>query len=133
MYFQQILLIQSRHFLEFSNSQIKSTSVLSIAKMVPSSKILNRSSKFELLVKSFRICNDKLNQSYPFFVENDCCTRQCCGTNRSFNMKIADNRNQEILRLNRPFRCTSCCCPCCLQELEVSSPPETPIGYVIQK
>ena len=29
------------------------------------------------------------------------------------------------------FRCGACCFPCCLQELEVTSPPGTVVGYVV--
>uniref|UniRef100_A0A3Q3DEV0 Phospholipid scramblase n=1 Tax=Hippocampus comes TaxID=109280 RepID=A0A3Q3DEV0_HIPCM len=50
--------------------------------------------------------------------ENDVFTMQACG--------------QEILTLARPLRCTMCCFPCCLQELEVRSPPGNPIGFVEQ-
>ena len=67
------------------------------------------------------------------FIDNDCCNRQCCGPARSFDIKILDNNNQEVIHLNRPLRCSECCFPCCLQELEVTSPPGTPVGYVIQK
>ena len=66
-------------------------------------------------------------------LDTDCCNRQCCGPARSFDIKILDNNNQEVIHLNRPLRCQECCFPCCLQELEVSSPPGTPIGYVIQQ
>uniref|UniRef100_A0A3B1J7C8 Phospholipid scramblase n=1 Tax=Astyanax mexicanus TaxID=7994 RepID=A0A3B1J7C8_ASTMX len=65
--------------------------------------------------------------------ENDCCTRQCCGPMRSFVLHVQDNMGQEVMTLTRPLRCASCCCPCCLQELEVQAPPGNPIGYVIQK
>ncbi|KAJ1080074.1 hypothetical protein NDU88_000295 [Pleurodeles waltl] len=64
--------------------------------------------------------------------ENDCCTRNCCGSLRRFNMKITDNSGIEIIHLIRPFKCASCCCPCCLQELEVQSPPGTTIGHIVQ-
>lgn len=49
--------------------------------------------------------------------ENDCCTLNCCGTSRPFTMKILDNVGQEVIELRRPLRCSSCCCPCCLQEV----------------
>lgn len=49
--------------------------------------------------------------------KNDCCTRNCCGSLRSFDMKIKDNSDREVIRLIRPFRCVSCWCPCCLQEV----------------
>uniref|UniRef100_A0A8C9SGT9 Phospholipid scramblase n=1 Tax=Scleropages formosus TaxID=113540 RepID=A0A8C9SGT9_SCLFO len=63
---------------------------------------------------------------------NDCCTRNCCGALRSFNIKLMDNMDCEVIQLVRPFRCNSCWCPCCLQELEVQAPPGTVIGYVVQ-
>ncbi|XP_053246176.1 phospholipid scramblase 2-like [Podarcis raffonei] len=64
--------------------------------------------------------------------ENDCCTLNCCGPSRPFTMKILDNVGQEVIELRRPLRCSSCCCPCCLQELEVHAPPGTPVGYIKQ-
>lgn len=76
-----------------------------------------------------------LSKIYPFrlLIDTDCCTRQCCGPARPFDLKIFDNSNQEVIHLQRPLRCSECCCPCCLQELEVTSPPGTVIGYIIQK
>lgn len=46
---------------------------------------------------------------------SDCCTRQFCGPNRAFDMKIVDNNDHEVIHLNRPLACSSCCFPCCLQ------------------
>ena len=66
-------------------------------------------------------------------IDTDCCTRQCCGPARPFDMKILDNSQREVIHLNRPLRCTGCCCPCFLQEVEVTAPPGTPIGYIVQK
>lgn len=70
-----------------------------------------------------------------FFAEEttECCTLICCGVNRPFDMKIRDMADRTIIHLHRPLRCTSCCFPCCLQILEVSSPPGTPIGTVEQE
>jgi len=77
---------------------------------------------------------NSLGQNIYFAVEDtDCCTRQCCGPARPFDMKIMDNHQQEVIHLNRPFRCTGCCFPCYLQEVEVTSPPGTVVGYVEQK
>ncbi|XP_078522633.1 phospholipid scramblase 1-like [Lissotriton helveticus] len=64
--------------------------------------------------------------------ENDCCTRMCCGPARSFVISVIDNTGREVMKLQRPYRCSSCFCPCCLQELEVQAPPGTTVGYVIQ-
>ena len=47
--------------------------------------------------------------------ESDCCSRQFCGPMRSFGMKILDNNGTEVMHLNRPLACASCCFPCCLQ------------------
>ena len=40
---------------------------------------------------------------------------QCCGPARPFEMKIVDNMDHEVIHLNRPLACSSCCFPCCLQ------------------
>jgi len=65
--------------------------------------------------------------------DTDCCNRQCCGPGRSFDMNILNNQMLEVMHLYRPLRCQSCCFPCCLQELEVQSPPGTIIGTVEQE
>uniref|UniRef100_A0A7N4P3H7 Phospholipid scramblase n=1 Tax=Sarcophilus harrisii TaxID=9305 RepID=A0A7N4P3H7_SARHA len=76
---------------------------------------------------------NSLGQRVYFAVEeNDCCTRNCLGNLRPFVIKILDNSGREVINFERPFRCVSCCFPCCLQELEIQSPPGVPIGYVTQ-
>ncbi|MEE6500938.1 hypothetical protein FKM82_003997 [Ascaphus truei] len=76
---------------------------------------------------------NSLGQRVYFAAEqNDCCTRNCCGSARSFAMTIIDNAGREVIRLTRPYRCDSCCFPCCLQKLEVEAPPGTVVGYVNQ-
>ncbi|XP_033026632.1 phospholipid scramblase 3 [Lacerta agilis] len=64
--------------------------------------------------------------------QNDCCTRNCCGSLRRFSMRLDDPAGREVLRMVRPLKCVSCWFPCCLQELEVQCPPGTTIGYVVQ-
>ncbi|XP_004079837.1 phospholipid scramblase 2 [Oryzias latipes] len=80
----------------------------------------------------YEIKNNLGQKIYTAKEKNDCCTRNCCGALRSFDMKIKDNTDREVIRLIRPFRCVSCCCPCCLQEMEVQAPPGTTVGYVKQ-
>ncbi|XP_026792247.1 phospholipid scramblase 2 [Pangasianodon hypophthalmus] len=80
----------------------------------------------------YEIKNSMGQKIYKAKEKNDCCTRNCCGSLRSFDMKIKDNMDREVIRLIRPFRCASCWCPCCMQELEVQAPPGTTIGYVSQ-
>ncbi|CAL9684639.1 unnamed protein product [Knipowitschia caucasica] len=60
----------------------------------------------------------------------DCCTMQCCGPLRLFNIRILDNFNSEILAVTR--KTNACCFPWCLQEVEIQSPPGFPIGYMVQ-
>jgi len=64
--------------------------------------------------------------------DTDCCTRQCCGPSRPFDMDISDNSGMEAIHLSRPLRCQSCLCFCCLQSMEVSSPPGTVVGTIEQ-
>ncbi|KAM6909346.1 phospholipid scramblase 2-like isoform 2-T4 [Xenentodon cancila] len=80
----------------------------------------------------YEIKNSLGQKIYMAKEKNDCCTRNCCGSLRSFDMKIKDNMDREVIRLIRPFRCVSCWCPCCLQEMEVQAPPGTTVGYVQQ-
>uniref|UniRef100_A0A8C3YL15 Phospholipid scramblase n=1 Tax=Catagonus wagneri TaxID=51154 RepID=A0A8C3YL15_9CETA len=76
---------------------------------------------------------NSLGQRIYFAAEDtDCCTRNCCGPSRPFTMRIIDNMGQEVITLERPLRCTSCCFPCCLQEIEIQAPPGIPVGYVTQ-
>nr|XP_010950606.1 phospholipid scramblase 2-like [Camelus bactrianus] len=76
---------------------------------------------------------DNFGQCIYFAAEDTTfCTRCCYGSFRPFIIKILDLKGQEIITLKRPLRCTSCCFPCCLQEIEVHTPYGVPIGYVTQ-
>lgn len=48
-------------------------------------------------------------------------------------MQIIDNNGREVIHLYRPLRCNMCCCPCCLQELDVFAPPGHLVGKVVQE
>lgn len=77
---------------------------------------------------------NSLGQKVYYAVEDtDCLTRNCCGPRRPFDMKILDNYRNEVIHLNRPLRCDSCFFPCCLQSIEVSSPPGNVVGTVDQE
>jgi hypothetical protein len=87
------------------------------------------SSPFVFLVLTGFETNNKyeiknsLGQRVYFAVEDtDCCTRNCCGASRPFTLRILDNLGQEVVTMERPLRCSDCCCPCCLQEVGVKSP-----------
>lgn len=83
----------------------------------------------------YKIKNSMGQQVYFALEDTDCCTRNCLGPIRPFDMKITDNAEHEIIHLYRPCRCDSCCFPCCLQELAVMSPlaGNMPLGYVKQE
>ncbi|XP_073215842.1 phospholipid scramblase 1-like isoform X2 [Lepidochelys kempii] len=66
----------------------------------------------------YEIKNSLGQRVYFAAEENDCCTRNCCGPSRSFTIRIIDNMGQEVITLQRPLRCSACCCPCCLQEVK---------------
>ncbi|ODM95112.1 Phospholipid scramblase 2 [Orchesella cincta] len=65
--------------------------------------------------------------------EDSCCmTRQCCGPDRCFEMTIKNFQGAEVIHLQRPLRCRSCLFCCCLQKINVFSPPGNLIGSVKQ-
>jgi len=81
----------------------------------------------------YKVYNSLGQEVYNAKEDTDCCTRQCCGPIRPFMLNITDGQGQEVITLDRPLRCQACCFPCCLQELEVMSPPGTVIGTVEQQ
>lgn len=79
------------------------------------------------------VVTNSMGQQVYFMAENtDCCTRQFCGNMRPFEMTVLDNHQREVVHFSRPLKCDNCLPCCCLQELEVFSPPGTLIGYVKQ-
>ncbi|XP_048373730.1 phospholipid scramblase 3 [Sphaerodactylus townsendi] len=80
----------------------------------------------------YEILNSLGQQIFHAEEQNDCCTRNCCGSLRRFSMRVEDTAGREVLRMVRPLKCVSCWCPCCLQELEVQCPPGITIGHVVQ-
>ena len=66
------------------------------------------------------------------YADSQCLVRQCCGSDRPFSMSIMDNNQKEVIHIERPLRCSAWCCFCCLQHIEVQSPPGTVVGYIDQ-
>ncbi|XP_068626328.1 phospholipid scramblase 2 isoform X1 [Battus philenor] len=81
----------------------------------------------------YTVKNNVGQKVYYAVEDNDCCTRNCCGPMRPFEMKIMDNFQNEVIHLHRPLACDSCCCPCWLQSMEVTAPPGTVIGSIEQE
>lgn len=67
--------------------------------------------------------------------ESSGCGRHCIGSERAFNIKLRDSTENEVIQLERPWMSDSCCCPCCLQRMEVSTPDTDkdpdPYAYVL--
>ncbi|KAM8953152.1 LOW QUALITY PROTEIN: phospholipid scramblase 2-like [Pelodytes ibericus] len=79
----------------------------------------------------YEIKNSMGQQVYSATEETDCCQKYFCGF-LPFTMTVNDNMGSEVIRLIRPLRCSLWITPCCLQKLEVQSPPGVTVGYVIQ-
>ncbi|KAB1283642.1 Phospholipid scramblase 4 [Camelus dromedarius] len=78
---------------------------------------------------------NNLGQMVYFVAEDtDDYTRNAYRTLRPFVLRVTDCLGQEIMTLQRPFRCTCCCfcCPSARQELEVQCPPGVTIGFVAE-
>ncbi|XP_066582284.1 phospholipid scramblase 2-like isoform X2 [Prorops nasuta] len=74
------------------------------------------------------------NGETVFFVkeQSSCLSRTFCGSQRECEFHVMDASMRQVLTITRPFRCTRCCYPCCLQEMEVYSQGNL-LGSVIQE
>ncbi|OWR54108.1 phospholipid scramblase 2-like [Danaus plexippus] len=52
---------------------------------------------------------------------------------RPLQLHVRDNAGVEVMRINRPYACTSRILPCHLQRIQVFSPPGNPIGTIEQQ
>ncbi|XP_023415979.2 phospholipid scramblase 2-like [Cavia porcellus] len=80
----------------------------------------------------FEIKNSLGQRIYLAVEDSDCCTRNCFGRAKPFTLRVLDNVNKEVITIERPLRCDSCCSPCCLQEIKIQAPPGVSIGYITQ-
>jgi len=81
----------------------------------------------------YSVKNSLGQKIYSAKEDTDCCTRNCCGPVRPFDLDIYDNFNRRVLTLNRPLRCTSCLFFCCLQKLTVHDNFGNVLGYLTQQ
>merc|ERR1711976_125267 len=70
----------------------------------------------------YKVKNSMGQDVYKAKEKSDFCTRQCCGPIRCFQMEITDNTDREVIHVDRPLNCSTCCFPCCLQKMTVTSP-----------
>lgn len=85
----------------------------------------------------YAIKNTLGQQVYFAAEESDTCHRQCCGASRGFTMHITDNLGQEVVRVNREFKCCAGCnwcanSDCCAMTVAVEAPVGQVVGYVRQ-
>lgn len=66
-------------------------------------------------VNKYTMMNSTGQKIYYAVEENDCCTRNICGSLREFEIKIIDIYDNELIHLSRRYACQSCFFPCCLQ------------------
>lgn len=81
----------------------------------------------------YYIANKKDQKVYYAQEKSDAFARNCCKARRSFEMKVFDNFGKEVIHMNRPFACQAFCFFCCLQSMEVFSPPGTLVGTIEQE
>ncbi|XP_037947187.1 phospholipid scramblase 2-like, partial [Teleopsis dalmanni] len=80
------------------------------------------------------VVNNVVDQKVYYVLEDtDCCTRNCWGPARPFDMRIFDNYQKEVIHLYRPFSLPCSFFSCCLQSIEVTAPPGQIIGRVEQE
>ncbi|OXA52349.1 phospholipid scramblase 1 isoform X2 [Folsomia candida] len=79
------------------------------------------------------IMNDQGEELFKAEEESDCCTRQCCGPLRPFELTIRDANDQDVITFSRPLACGLCCFPCCLQSIAVYAPLGQLAGTVEQE
>ncbi|XP_074047227.1 phospholipid scramblase 4-like [Macrotis lagotis] len=96
-------------------------------------EILELMSRFESNNR-YEVKNSMGQMIYMVAEDTDDVTRNAYHSLRPFVIRVIDCMGREIMRLQRPFRCTCCCfcCSCAMQELEVQSPPGVPLGYVVE-
>ncbi|GMS87274.1 hypothetical protein PENTCL1PPCAC_9449, partial [Pristionchus entomophagus] len=83
------------------------------------------------------IMNGVGQQVYYAVESSDVCSRQCCGQQREFTIRLLDNFGKEVMHINREFNCCGGACPCiaspgsgCAHLITVEAPPGNIIGYV---
>ncbi|XP_022085559.1 phospholipid scramblase 2-like isoform X2 [Acanthaster planci] len=76
-------------------------------------------------------------QVYFAYEETGFWMRVCCQSGRGFFLHIRNNFGQEVIRVERQFKCMAGGCwlanlDCCSWEVTVESPPGNPTGRVKQ-
>ncbi|XP_022914405.1 phospholipid scramblase 2-like [Onthophagus taurus] len=81
----------------------------------------------------FSIKNKNRQRVYFAAEDSGYMARNCLGSYRPFQIKVFDNRSKEVIHIRRPASCDSCLFPCCLQTMEIYSPPGNLLGRIQQE
>ncbi|XP_075987388.1 phospholipid scramblase 2-like [Anticarsia gemmatalis] len=73
------------------------------------------------------------NLLYTIEEENSWWVGYLCYGLRPLQLRVTNSEGTEVMRINRPYACTSRVLPCQLQTMEIFSPPEQLIGSVEQQ
>lgn len=86
------------------------------------------------LMNKYIIKNTSGNLVYRAEEQADIAIRKAHGPLRGFDIKVLDNFQNEVLHIQRDFKCCACCCfPCGLQKVDVSLQSGAMIGTIQQK
>ncbi|CAJ0918757.1 unnamed protein product, partial [Mesorhabditis belari] len=87
----------------------------------------------------YTVLNKQHEKIYDVFEESNMWFRQCCRQKRGYTMHVVDNFKEEVIRIDRPYKCCAsdnycyACFPCCAQHSIIEAPPGKQIGAVRQR
>jgi hypothetical protein len=53
---------------------------------------------------SYTVLNERGAHAFNVQEESGACARQCCKSNRAFTLHVCDDKNEEVIRIERPLR-----------------------------
>ncbi|XP_050357188.1 phospholipid scramblase family member 5-like [Nymphalis io] len=80
----------------------------------------------------FFVRTSNQNLVYTIEEQNSWWVGYFCYGLRPLQLHVRDGSGKEVMRINRPYACTSRILPCQLQRIQVFSPPGTMIGSIEQ-
>ncbi|CAJ0580248.1 unnamed protein product, partial [Mesorhabditis spiculigera] len=87
----------------------------------------------------YTVMNKHGEKIYDVVEESNMWFRQCCKQRRGYTMHVIDNFKEEVIRIDRPYKCCNsdnycwACCPCCAQFSTIEAPIGQTIGTVRQR
>lgn len=56
----------------------------------------------------YQVFDENFQQIYTLAEKSECCDRCCCKNLRALTISLNENNGEEVLRMERPFRCVDC-------------------------